>query len=181
MRSRSESRGSECWRARCSPRAQAYIVCRAALGRCPKVSTRVAFDSSQSSISVGIPPSSSCVPRLNMMDDMTIIAPADVTFEIARELPAVLQRGGHVLQPIKCQAWCPAADGIADLELPPSLRSLFTLLPRVVGGIDLLGGGAFRKNAIRIGRTITVSTSEVMAAPVGVFICCYGPWDTCST
>eukprot|EP00973_Karenia_brevis_P080876 11220016-Karenia_brevis.AAC.1 len=53
-----------------------------------------------------------------------------------------LAEDGHRLRRVKCKAWTPGADHMDDSHLPEKLHALYQLVPRVTGGLELLGGAA---------------------------------------
>ena len=88
---------------------------------------------------------SGVVARVVIADDFYLVGPAAQQARMWPQFEAALANYGHRLRRNKCMAWAPLLDDLAAKDvvgLAPGAQSLFDIVPRVVGGLPLLGSAA---------------------------------------
>ena len=81
------------------------------------------------------------VQRVGVADDLYLVGDAGAQAERWEDFEAILADHGHRLRRHKCKMWVPAAER-SQRPLPEGVAALERIVPRVRGGMTLLGSAA---------------------------------------
>ena len=106
------------------------------------------------------------IARIAILDDQYLGAPASVLAGCWEDFENRLGDSGHTVQVAKTRAFAPAWAHVQDTSaLPMALQTLFSLLPRSVAGIPMLGSAAI-SGGNPIDTVLLVQPDEIsLAAP----------------